>query len=1471
MPNNSYSYTDENIKVISKTPISKTPISKKTICLNMIVKNEAHIIRETFDNILKYIPLSYWVISDTGSTDGTQQIIKDYFKSRNINGELFHDEWRDFGYNRTLALQHANKKTDYLFIFDADDSIHGDFKLPDNHMFHNEMYNLKFGGDNVAYVRPLLINNQLEWRFDGVLHEFLTCVSKSVEGTIVNGNYYVESGRKGSRSKDPEKYKKDAEVLKMAYYTDIEKPDKGLSNRYAFYCAQSYKDCGMIKEAIEWYKMVADKLDTWVQERYYSCFVLGDLYMRNNDFENAIRYLTKSILFDRERVEGVALACEILLRKEMYLLCCSLGDHFLGHTSPPPNKLFLFEPFYFNHIEYSCSIAGFYCGKHELGYECCKKIITTRCIDNVDKYIKTCINLVFYKDQLRNDKDDTLVLFYEYNENIQKLLNDNIDIDPRIHECWNILYEKNHTKLFELPKNIKSMFHNKTASIHKNKNEKINVFISFTTCKRFDLFKQTLGSILNHWLDVEKIDYWFCVDDNSSKKDRELMKSTFPWITYYMKSESEKGHRESMNIIWEKLSELRPKYWIHMEDDFLFYTRRNYVEDSITILKKYHDSKNVRQVLFNRNYAETIEHTNTKGHIVLEAKTSEECIPVLLHKHNTSEQFYFPNCCYWPDYSFRPSMIDVDTILGLGNYNTENHFFEMDYAYKWYNAGHRSAFFNMICCRHIGRLTSDRHDKTKPNSYELNNTLQFNLDKSHASIASHDFNTCVEPIEVDTTTTTTSIVTSESIRRSYSPPIKVASSSIIKILNLKHRDDRKISMIKQLNSCGFSDTEYEFIEAVYGKDLSSAPTMELYKMFEGNDFGSRCGFIGCALSHYGLWVELLRDETNDYYIIFEDDVILCDAYKRQISNMEKYFREKDVVYHGYTMYKDIRANSKDIYEYSSVNSTTNVSISPLKKEYYVGGTFGYTINKNGARKMIDYIHKHGIRHGIDYVMKIMNTLECYETQPNLCISLWHEDAKEYDTDIQNYYDVINFGIYENYYLQILKDMFFFIPCKDQIGHDIYHKPGSLKNMVLRAIDDKHCVAFNTLGFFKNNIVNTTTSSWFRDEDGIYIKKEYLYRKREMMKRDDCNHELQHLIDSIILEGIKTCEAIQTREIKNNSDNSDNSDNLYNSKDVKLENTVVEDVKLNGKDKKRVKMLCNWCFSNDLCIEFSNMFMDGEYEKWNDIELVSHNSKTEIDYYVIINMPHMISTTPSIYETTEYYDPKKTIIFQMEPWVYDTTKNWGVKTWGEWAIPDVNKFMKVFRHTECLNNVQWQVSPPEYIPEEDKKNKVISIVSNKLHDEGHKKRVDFLKRLDSSDLYKLYNGDNIHDVYGRENYHDLQSYVGKTDNKRELVKYKYCFSCENNWEKNYATEKIWEPILFECLCFYWGCPNLEDHIDSRAFVRLPLDNFDESVSIIRRAIEEDWWSQRIDIIKKEKHKIMNELGFFPRLHKIIHES
>ena len=43
---------------------------KTRICLNMIVKNEAHVIRRCLDSVRPHI--THWVIVDTGSTDRTR-------------------------------------------------------------------------------------------------------------------------------------------------------------------------------------------------------------------------------------------------------------------------------------------------------------------------------------------------------------------------------------------------------------------------------------------------------------------------------------------------------------------------------------------------------------------------------------------------------------------------------------------------------------------------------------------------------------------------------------------------------------------------------------------------------------------------------------------------------------------------------------------------------------------------------------------------------------------------------------------------------------------------------------------------------------------------------------------------------------------------------------------------------------------------------------------------------------------------------------------------------------------------------------------------------------------------------------------------------------------------------------------------------------------------------------------------------
>jgi glycosyltransferase involved in cell wall biosynthesis len=126
----------------------------------MIVKNEANIIYQTLQNLHSKIKLDYIVISDTGSTDNTIEIINNFFKENNIPGEIYSDKWIDFGTNRSIALKEAYKKADYILIFDADDSIEGQVSLPNTLV--DDCYLLNFGTSNNKYTRICLVKNNIK-------------------------------------------------------------------------------------------------------------------------------------------------------------------------------------------------------------------------------------------------------------------------------------------------------------------------------------------------------------------------------------------------------------------------------------------------------------------------------------------------------------------------------------------------------------------------------------------------------------------------------------------------------------------------------------------------------------------------------------------------------------------------------------------------------------------------------------------------------------------------------------------------------------------------------------------------------------------------------------------------------------------------------------------------------------------------------------------------------------------------------------------------------------------------------------------------------------------------------------------------------------------------------------------------------------------------------------------------------------
>ena len=156
----------------------------KTIGLNMIVKNESHIIKETLLNLCSHINFSYWVICDTGSSDNTIDIIEKFFKKKNIPGEMHQHEWKNFGHNRTKALKIIYNKTDYVFIHDADDLILNDFNLP--LVLNKDGYIVNMISEQIKYKRLNLVNNRLRWKYTGILHEYLE----------------LDGGQRGNRTPD---------------------------------------------------------------------------------------------------------------------------------------------------------------------------------------------------------------------------------------------------------------------------------------------------------------------------------------------------------------------------------------------------------------------------------------------------------------------------------------------------------------------------------------------------------------------------------------------------------------------------------------------------------------------------------------------------------------------------------------------------------------------------------------------------------------------------------------------------------------------------------------------------------------------------------------------------------------------------------------------------------------------------------------------------------------------------------------------------------------------------------------------------------------------------------------------------------------------------------------------------------------------------------------------------------------------
>ena len=257
--------------------------------------------------------------------------------------------------------------------------------------------------------------------------------------------------------------------------------------------------------------------------------------------------------------------------------------------------------------------------------------------------------------------------------------------------------------------------------------------------------------------------------------------------------------------------------------------------------------------------------------------------------------------------------------------------------------------------------------------------------------------------------------------------------------------------------------------------------------------------------------------------------------------------------------------------------------------------------------------------------------------------------------------------------------------------------------------------------------------------------------------------------------------------------------------------------------------------------------------WGNYKFVIDENLKECDYWIIY-------TDHNLKEEEVQCNPENVIFIPGE--CYNTSSKFTQKFLNQFGL--IITVQRELKHKNILyshNANPWFVGKSynelnsNFIPE---KTKLISVVSsNKAFTEGHRKRLEFVQKL------KNHFGDKL-DVYGR----GINDFEDKWD---VLASYKYTIAIENDFCEDWVTEKYFDCIYANSLPFFYGCPNLEKIVDKDSFIRIDIENFENTVQTIENSIANNEYENRLEIIQNQKIKSLNEDQFFPWIAKILDDK
>ncbi len=352
----------------------RTKDTPPTVCLNMIVKDEAHVIERCLRNVKPLVDA--WCIVDTGSTDGTQDIVQQVMGD--LPGTLHERPWKNFGHNRTEAIQMAAGKADWILTIDADETL----ERPDGFDWSG------LSGDAAmiekrrglrCYRVMNLVRDGLDWEWQGAVHEALWSPHGYQLSTI--DGVTIVSPREGARSRDPLTYRRDALMLEEAL---LEDPD---NRRNVFYLAQSYRDAKEYALALKHYRRRAE-MGGWSEEVFCAlCETARMMIMTGETPEACIAAFMRAHEQIPRRAEPLYEIGMYYSRNKRWASAWLFLERAAALSMPEDMILFIEEDVYRWRAAMEAAVAAYWIGNHEAAVRLNRQLLNGNDLPNTERKI----------------------------------------------------------------------------------------------------------------------------------------------------------------------------------------------------------------------------------------------------------------------------------------------------------------------------------------------------------------------------------------------------------------------------------------------------------------------------------------------------------------------------------------------------------------------------------------------------------------------------------------------------------------------------------------------------------------------------------------------------------------------------------------------------------------------------------------------------------------------------------------------------------------------------------------------------------------------------------------------------------------------------------------------------------------------------------------------------------------------------